>query len=366
MIASVSILVFLAAGGLPEGHIAFAEGVDQETRRVCIVDAATGELTRVGPGQCDGAPQWSPDGAWLAFTTRAGDGMGIYVVRADGSEGRIVSKMFVWNERPAWSPDGSKLAYAAAADMNQPTRAVVYDRAGDTETVWGGEHEGLKEPAWVPSLDLMRALDPDEKLSYEGLDIAQFLKEGHEEGVLVAAGLSGEPGKLSTDIFLFTHTQMVPLLVFLMPGGDRYAEWAPRPDQDAYRFAFESNDGGDREIFVLGRRGIGDVSNHREADWNPAWSPEDHYLSFESFRGGRRGVYGVYPETARVFTIAADPAFDCWAPTWSPDEEWLAYVANPGPAPQIFLVRRDGTDARALTRDADAAFAPAWQPEDEK
>lgn len=352
-----------ACGGAPEGQIAFVAGAAQAARCACVLDLASNAVRRVGPGAYDGAPRWSPDGGRLAFTSKRGDGMGVYVVSADGAGGRFLNTSRLWNHRPAWSPDGKRLVFAASQEMSLAQRLVVYDLAADTETEWGGGREGLLDAVWAPNLNLMRALDPEEKLTWEGLDTGIFLAEAAAEGALVVAGLTGAPGRLSTELYLVTRTQIAPLLVFLLPPGASYAEWAPRPDPDGERYAFESNDGGDREIFVLGKRGIGDVSNHREADWAPVWSPDGNYLAFESFRRGRRGVYAVYPETARVFVVAAGPDFDCWGPDWSPDEEWLVYVSDREGNPDLYATRRDGSETLRLTDTPEAEYAPAWRPE---
>lgn len=359
-------LTFALFAAKPEGMIAFSTGGGQEDRCVCVVDLATGVTTRVGPGSHDGTPRWSPDGQWLAFTSRANDGLAVYLVRPDGAEGRFLNHAKPWNFAPNWSPDGRRLAYASSPDMTLACTLTVHDITSGTETTWANAREGMMTPVWMPSLDLMKALDPEEKLVLEGLDTARFLEEGASEGVLAAAGLVGEPGKLSTELFLVTRSQVAPLLALLLPKSKQYAEWSPQPDPDGQRFAFESNDGGDREVFVLGKRGIGDVSNHRAADWNPVWSPEGGYLAFESFRDGRRGLYGVYPETARVFTIAAGSDFDCWSIAWSPDEDWLAFVSDRDGFPRLYLARRDGSELRRLTGAALNEYTPAWRPEAQK
>jgi hypothetical protein len=52
--------------------------------------------------------QWSPDGQWLAFTTR-GEGRtpGLWVARSDGGEAHDLGT----GALPLWSPDGQKLIY---------------------------------------------------------------------------------------------------------------------------------------------------------------------------------------------------------------------------------------------------------------
>ena len=142
----------------------------------------------------------------------------------------------------------------------------------------------------------------------------------------------------------------------------RYEEWNVTPNIKADRIAFESNDGGDREIYIIGKKGLTNITNHRAADWNPVWSPRSRLIAFESFRGGRRGIYRVFPETARVEEVAANAAYDCWAPTWSPDEEQIAYVSDQSGDPEIYICSAGGGNARPLTAHPGIDYAPAWQP----
>src|SRR6266511_2547574 len=65
-------------------------------------------LTR-RPGQ-DHSPAWSPDGRRIAFASvRGGPMPSIWVMNADGSKQRRVGRVF--GEYPAWSPDGRKIAF---------------------------------------------------------------------------------------------------------------------------------------------------------------------------------------------------------------------------------------------------------------
>lgn len=337
--------MLVAASPAPQGHIAFVSGSDQQTRRVCLLDLETGAVTPLGPGRLDGAPVWSPDGQWLAFPTRAdGDGMGIRLVNPDTREEVVIPHARRWNSMPRWSPDGAALAYTAtdgAEDGIQPRdfaegpRIAVYDRAAAAESVWGGDRPGLMRPVWMTA------------------------------DTLIAIGFVPADDRLSTDIFIVTprDSQAVPQLWLPSERGE-YEEWAAEPNVAAGMLAYESNDGGDREIFVVTEKvGAFDVSNHHEADWNPVWSPDGKWLAFESFRGGRRGVYRVFPETARVYPVEAAPDYDAWHPAWAPDGEWIACVSNRTGAPELYVIHLPTGARIQVTRDGAHNLAPAWRPE---
>lgn len=347
----------------PSGQIAFVSGNSQSEQCVCVLDVTSRAVTRVGAGKGDGAPCWSPDGEWIAFESPQEEGISIHVVRADGSEGRALTHKYPWNRGPRWSSDGRQLVYASDAKAGLEQIAVIYDLESNTESEWNAGRPGVLRPVWLPNLKLMKALNPDQGFTWEGVDSEKFVTEALESGALVAIGLVGETGKYTTEPWLVTRTQFAPLLQLLTKDSLRYTEWAMEPDSSGEHIAFETNDGGDREIFVIGKRGINNVTNHRAADWNPVWAPDGKWLAFESFRGGHRGVYRVFPDTARVFPVAVPENADCWSPTWSPDGAWLAYVSDQTGGARIFVRNVAAETEQPLSEQATQAYAPAWRPE---
>lgn len=336
IVATVALGIACCASAGPSGQIAYVSGTEQEDLRVCVIDLETKRITPVGPGQRDGAPVWSPDGAWLAFESARSGGLGITLARPDGSETRTIPHRDSWNRWPQWSPDGKKLTYSAGDTFT--AKLMVYDLETNAELEWGGGVQGLLRPAWMSSSSL------------------------------VALVLVEKNGARSTDIARVTETEVEPLREELLPSHSQYFEWAVAPNIKYSAIAFESNDGGDREIFVLGlkEKGIRDVSNHRDADWNPVWSPDSRSLAFESFRSGRRGIYRVYPLRARVFEVAASADYDNWHPSWSPDGKWIAHVSNRTGDPELFITHISGSSSIRLTQQEGPDYAPAWCPKGRK
>ncbi len=353
-------LPFVAAlllSASPSGHIAYVSEAPGGERRVVVLDVASRAVTRVGPGRRDGAPRWSPDGEWLAFDTQTDSGRVIYVVGEDGSEGRYLRHSSSVNRDPAWSPDGLKIAFSAGASG----QIVVYDLDSDRERIWGGGREGLLTPAWL-SRDLVVSLLADEDGG--GPVVSLIFAEALDESVgLLAIGLTETEGAWSSDLLLVTATETVPIPERVLPSKGRYAEWRPVPARGHHAIAFESDDGGDREIFLYSRKGTWDLSNHRAADWNPVWAPNDEWLAFESFRDGRRGVYRVHRDTARVYPVAVTARASNWWPSWSPDGEWIAFVSDRRGKPSLFVTDMGGENTAQLTEDTFADGAPAWRPQ---
>lgn len=294
------------------------------------MDLASGAVRPVGAGQRDATPAWSPDGQWLAFVASTEAGRKVHVVRADGSDLRALPNEHEWNSAPQWSPDGTRLAYTGSEGLE--SRIMVCDIARSSEAVWGGDQPGLMRPVW------------------------------QDGSTLVAAGYVGEPGEVLTDLFTVKADETRPLTI--LPRERPYAEWSPAVHPTMTAIAFESNDGGDREIYVALGTSLFNLSNHRAADWNPSWTANGEWLCFESFREGRRGLYRVQPEALRIVTVAASPEYDNWAASWSPDGEHAVFVSNRTGDPELFLVtpREGESSVRQLTDHAGPDLAPAWRP----
>jgi Tol biopolymer transport system component len=70
-------------------------------------------------------PSWSPDGNWIAFdgareATRGLTLPHIYVMRADGSGERRLTRGYAFQWGPSWSPDGRKILFEQFVGIPKP------------------------------------------------------------------------------------------------------------------------------------------------------------------------------------------------------------------------------------------------------
>ncbi|MBM3213279.1 hypothetical protein FJZ33_13770 [Candidatus Poribacteria bacterium] len=79
------------------------------------------------PGFYDEIPDWSPDGQKIVFCSTRDENLELYVMNADGSDKRNLTKNSVEDYMPSWSPDGKKIAFRSARDGNYEVYVVDAD-----------------------------------------------------------------------------------------------------------------------------------------------------------------------------------------------------------------------------------------------
>jgi TolB protein len=113
----------------PDGKfLAFAR-TEGETTRTYIAPMEGGEARRLTQTPST-VPVWSPDGSRLAFTPSRTLDSGVFVISADGSGEKQLTKSGGW---PVWFPDGTRIAYRVLGiDGNQSIRIVPADGGSST------------------------------------------------------------------------------------------------------------------------------------------------------------------------------------------------------------------------------------------
>lgn len=102
------------------------------------------------------------------------------------------------------------------------------------------------------------------------------------------------------------------------------------------------------------------TANREVHYYNPAWSPDGKWLSYESDADGTFAIYVVSADGTGRRKLTSGAANDVQA-SWSPDGQRLVFSSNRGGVDQLFTMRPDGAEQRLLsasdTRDFYATYS---------
>ena len=334
--------------------------------------ASAGEarnLTRHAAG--DYNPAFSPDGTRILFSssrdtavaTSTGASPGptylaseVYVMRADGTGVRRLTRDERWDGAPAWAPDGRAAFFYSQRDGESRIYRTGVDGAAGSESAGAGPEpiSSANEAALSP------ALGPDGRLA--------FTAQRDGRWTLVSTRPDGSDARAESDA---ARDYWAPAYD---PVSGRLLAHGPGPVADAS--VFESDAPGeflvhpplpvdmpDRQVSLVGIRG-----------YLPAVDPTSGEIATsEAFArlvasrpdgSGKRVIHDLAGGADRY--RGPDSA---WGPSWSKDGRWLAFIVGPPFASDavdvdIWKVRSDGTGLVSLTPDSDANDAlPDFSPD---
>ena len=106
----------------------------------------------------------------------------------------------------------------------------------------------------------------------------------------------------------------------------------------------------------------------------PAWSPRGDLIVFSRLAGGDFDIFSIRPDGSGLRQLTTTPGGDSH-PAWSPDGEHILFSSSrhgfkdeapmhdiPQPYGELFIMRADGSEQRALTDNRWEEGTPAWVP----
>ena len=362
----------------PDGHaLAFVRGPLLKGRVSLVQRDGTGERKLTSLKSF--APAWSPDGRSIAFVTRRIEGsmdlsdIETHTIRVAGVSGNRVKRLpSVRLENvgpPVWSRDGHRLIYSAEIPFNDPeiyvmnadgthARALTKTRAAEREPAWSPGHTQI---AFVR--DIWRSADP-----YTGL--CRFCRPPWIY-VMTSAGtgvrrlVRGLHPAWSPDGQKIAFDDGYDIFTIPAAGGRRHhvsgiGEWRseePTWSPDGRQIAF---DRAGRITLVSARGGRGryltppDRGDVIGSDWVPSWSPDGTKIAF----GRRASVCILTIGTRHVRCLRRRNAH---SPEWSPDGSRLIFDWWTGKRSVIAVSTLGGAVRRLLPRSPIGdAYEPDW------
>ena len=116
------VALFLAPSALAQGRQADIWVMERD---------GSGARPVVAHPASDEEPEWSPDGAQIAFDSSRNGNNDIFVVDASGADLKQLTNSPAKEDHAAWSPDGSRIAYQHEWEGN--TDVYVMDSDGSNQ-----------------------------------------------------------------------------------------------------------------------------------------------------------------------------------------------------------------------------------------
>ena len=283
----------------------------------------------------DSEPAWSPDGRKIAFVSRRDGGAEIYVVNADGSGLRRLTRSPYRELAPAWSPDGRRIAFRRARRGNVDLYVMNADGSGQRRLT-------DKKAAWSP--DMGAPWSPDGRML-----AFSAKRDGNWDLYVInidGSGLRNLTRNTASD------------------GGP---SWLPDG-----RILFSSDRDGNHDFYVMNAEGGG--LRNLSRDWGQsfprgqAWaffSPSGEKVAFVNFLQKNVPLYVMNVDGSGRRKLVDGVQYDA-PPVWSPDGRRIAFEKHLGSwergSREIFVVNTDGGGLQRLTRRPGHDDGPVWSP----
>ena len=150
-----------ADSALPSSKIAFLSKRDGNYEIYVMNADGSGQRRLTRDAALDLSPVWSPDGRKIAFVRFRDGNADVYVMNGDGSGQRRLARGVRRGHRtrvsqaiafaapsPAWSPDGRRIAFVSNRDGNFEVYVMNADGSGQRNLTRSPANEGLF--AWSP------------------------------------------------------------------------------------------------------------------------------------------------------------------------------------------------------------------------
>ena len=291
------------------GRIAFVSERDGNSEIYVMNPDGSDQTNITHDSAYDGDPAWSPDGRKIAFSSYRDGHSEIYVMNADGSEVTRLTYDLVGNSAPFgglgnfapdWSPDGTKIAFTSfRGDLNASGRAnydiYVMNADGSNEVRLTNDPSADLDPDWSPDgTHIAFASDRDRDI-YE---IYVMKADGSGQTNITKNGL---PNNFSPDNSSPDWSPVGTKIVFVSRFDIGFGFCEP---------------GYPCGIFVMNADGSNQVALDEFHGYSPVWSPDGtriayHAIGYEDHHGAVHVMNADGSNRTRLTEGGGSPA---WQP----------------------------------------------------
>ena len=176
-------------------------------------------------------------------------------------------------------------------------------------------------------------------------------------------------GQAERNLVTEVPTQVAPTAITNNEAADRRLSWSP----DSRRIAFQSNQDGDWDIYVVNADGseVTQITKNFDEDATAVWSPDGDRIAFVSDRNDdARGTYDIYVTNTDGSEIVQLTSNGGQWPAWSPDGRRISFVSyrcqsqkREIPSMGYCVMNADGSDANRITSPFGHPRLSVWSPD---
>lgn len=273
----------------------------------------------------------------ISFTSfRDGELGDIWTTNPDGTRLRKLTAGPLYDAQSDWSPDGQWIAFRRGSDGSR--------RLG----IWKMDLYGANQR-------LLTQGDP--AVPTQNATQAAWTPDG--QGLLFRATLPPFP---DSDVWAMDAEGSARHIVAHVPGEQLYPSYSPDMSRIAFTTPVISDD---RAIFTMAPDGsdlikVFDVVG--AYDSAPNWSPDGSQIAFQSDQDGDMEVYVMNADGTDVRQLTHNTLHD-EGPVWAPDGTRIAYTSGPDNLNgDIWVMDADGTNQQQLMAQPGRDESPDWQP----
>ncbi|MBP7571596.1 MAG: S9 family peptidase [Acidobacteria bacterium] len=327
---------------------------DAYVTQIWLADVKSGRILQLTRGEKPaGNPAWSPDGAWLGFTsTRAGEKNQVFAIRPDGGEAVQLTNAENGVGGYEWSPDGKMIAFTSS-DRDDKAVKARRDRLGDFEVV---RREYAHQHLWTIDVAEAMLAPAAGTARTKGRDFSVGSFAWSPDSKTIAFSATVNPDLINgatADIYLLGLDGNQVRKLVGQPGPDTNPRWSPGGSS----LVFSSAMGNPKHFHANSRlavvpaaggtpRSITDAFDERPGLMD--WMPEGVY--FAAYQRTAVHLFRVDPATGRVTRISQPDAPMLTGASFTKDGRTLGFAASsPTTLSEVYVSALEPFAPRRLT-----------------